>query len=237
VSALSQPLWDPRYFVILSPFFGLWLGYAVDAVPAALWPRLPILGTRARPAFDNLLALTVVAMAVPPLISLYLNPAFRSPDIRAGSQWIREQVGPGELILHINYQSYLPALWYDHSAAGKPVLSPSAEPVLSRAEGLGVRSAEGTPALPGYSVPCVWESLPDAWCSGSPYRQGYVNLERGEAIPDEPRIWLMALYNHNRTGEKEEVQRRMQVLWGRRFIDAARAAYTGVLVYRLDRVP
>lgn len=195
-SVLSAPLWDPRYFVMVSPFFALWLGYAVVAQA-----RVPVL--------HGLATGLILAMSVPPLVSLYENPAFRSPDIRAGSAWIREHHQQGELIMHVNYQSYLPALWYDHQTSG-----------------------DGP-----YLVPCVWESLPDAWCSGSPYRQWYVNLDRNEVFPSEQRIWLMALYNHNKTGEEEQVRRRMQELWGGSFTVAAEAWYTGVLVYRLDRIP
>lgn len=192
-SVLSAPLWDPRYFVMVSPFFALWLGYA------AVSTRAPMVAG----------AILIALISIPPLVSLYATPAFRAPDIRAGSAWIREHHQAGEMILHVNYQSYLPALWYDHQAAG---------------------------AGP-YPVPCVWESLPDSWCRGSPYAQTYVNLERGERIPDNQRIWLMALYNHNKTAEEDEVRRTMQNLWAGHFTVGAEAEYTGVLVYRLDRIP
>lgn len=185
ISVVSAPLWDPRYFVMVSPFFALWLG------------RTRLAG-----------AALIVLVSILPLVSLYTNPAFRSPDIRAGSAWIRDQHQPGEMILHVNYQSYLPALWYDHQTSGNGP----------------------------YAVPCVWESLPDAWCSGSSYRQAYVNLDRGEGMPDERRIWFMALYNHNKTGEREQVRLRMRDLWAGRFNVGEEVELTGVLVYRLDRI-
>ncbi|HLC30154.1 MAG TPA: glycosyltransferase family 39 protein [Dehalococcoidia bacterium] len=203
-SALVTPLWDPRYLVFLSPFLALWLG---GALACFTLPWKPL-----RSAGQPLALALLVVMSLPPLGSLYLDPAFRAPEIRSGSEWVRARYQQGDLILHINYQSYLPALWYDHQSTPGPY-------------------PEG-----GYSAPCVWDSLPDAWCTASPYREGYVNLELEDfarATDGERRVWLMVLYNHNWPGEDAKAQGLVERLRGQDFALGQSARFTGVLVYEL----
>ncbi|MBI2886946.1 MAG: glycosyltransferase family 39 protein [Chloroflexi bacterium] len=206
-SLLVIPLWDPRYLVVLSPFLALWLGHALASLETP-WPRR---GAALKPLAGALL----VAMSLPPLASLYLDPAFRAPEIRSASHWTHTRYLEGDLILHINEQSYLPALWYDHQEAGS-----------------GGGSEQGFPA------PCLWQSLPDAWCDRSPYRVGYVNLERqdfSQAVASESRVWLTVLYNHNWPGEAAKAQALVERLRGQSFRVGQAARFIGVEVYELVR--
>ena len=154
----------------------------------------------------------IVLMAIPPLVSLYTDEAFGSPDLRAATAWVRERYRPGDLIVHTNYQSYLPALWYDHQS--------------------GTAASDGP-----FAAPCTWEALPRAWCSASPYPETYVNLQLddfGSAMAGRKRLWLIGIFNHNHPGEKGQLDADIGRL-GSGFSVAPLAFYTGVQVYQFER--
>jgi hypothetical protein len=206
-------LWDARYLVSVSPFFALWLGAAVWALPHLLarLPLPPALTARTPVAAAALLA----AMAVPPLVSLYADPAYRVADLRAAIAYVHQNYRPGDAVLHANYQSYLPTLWYDH-------LNPSA--------------GDGP-----HPAPCVWPSLPPAWCQGSPYRQVYVNpalTPFAEGVRNVRQGWLVVLSNHNKIGDAQaqltEAQARLNQA---SFRTAGGRQFTGVHVVPFARTP
>ena len=58
--------------------------------------------------------LLVVALPPAPLWSLYRDPAQRSADVRGAVLQAHARYQPSDTILHTSYQTYLPALWYDH---------------------------------------------------------------------------------------------------------------------------
>ncbi|MEK7214352.1 MAG: glycosyltransferase family 39 protein, partial [Chloroflexota bacterium] len=214
-SIVAVPLLDPRYLVVASPFLAVWVGQAVAAsgmgVAGLLRGRLPEAGRRFAPP---VLTLLLVLMSLPPLWSLYFDPAFASPDERAANAWLHERYTEGDLLLHLDYQSYLPALWYDHQ-----------------------RTAMGLPA-PAHShpAPCTWESLPDAWCDASPYRRTYVNLDLqplAEALKGERHIWLTTLDNHNKPAEAAQASQRVEQLMAGRYTFRPAAAFLGVQLFEL----
>lgn len=207
-SVLVQPLWDPRYLVLISPFFALWLGYSLAGLLQHASRGVRYMGVGA-------LALLVI-MAIPPLMSLYKNDAFFSPALRESVAWVRDQHQVGDLIVHVNYQSYLPALWYDQQWAASH----------------GVAAGR-------FSVPCVWASLPDAWCSAAPYPQTYVNLEFQsfrQVMEGLSRIWLIVLYNQNKVGDEQRAEQLAEELAGQEFLIGTQERFLGVNVYELRRV-
>lgn len=196
-SALVVSLWDTRYLVSMSPFFALWLGAAIAWLPGGLRGlavRLhrPMLARAAGWALPAGLLL-VLAMAPAPLWSLYRDPAQRSADVRAAMREAHARYQPGDTILHTGYQTYLPALWYDHQ-----------DP--TRGDG-------------PHPAPCTWVSLPPAWCAGSPYREVYVNPDLtpfAEGVRGVGHAWLVVQYNHNKPGDAEaQVAHARQLAAGR----------------------
>ena len=205
-SALVQPLWDPRYLVFTAPFFALWLGAAVANHP--LPARIGRLQT------TQVLIALLCAMSVPPLISLYTNGAFRAVDLRDGILWAERRYQDGDLITHVNYQSYLVSLWYAHQ-----------------------NPREDT-SRQTYPVPCTWASLPDDWCSASPYRETYINLSTqsfSKVVIGEKRLLVVIPYNHNWRGEREKALDLIEQLKGDAFFRGESAEFSGVVVAELAR--
>ena len=205
-SAAATPLWDPRYFVFTAPFFALWLGAAIANHP---FPRQ----VRRLPTTALLVGLLCV-MALPPLISLYADPAFRAMDLRGGIHWAEHRYQEGDLITHVNYQSYLTSLWYAHQNAGDK------------------------PSAKSYPVLCIWASLPDDWCRASPYPEKYVNLSAqsfAEAVAGARRLLLIVPYNHNWSGEREKTLDLVANLQGDAFTREETAEFSGVIVAGLIR--
>lgn len=210
-SAVVVSLWDARYLVSVSPFFALWLGAAVSALPGAL-ARLSLAQPWRRWAALAAAAL-FAAMSLPPLVSLYTDPAFRSADLRGAMAAVHAAYAPGDAILHTNYQSYLPALWYDHR---QPLGGDGPHP-----------------------VPCVWSSMPPAWCSASPYREVYVNpalTPVAEATRDLDRGWLVVLYNHNKRGDAEVQLHQARAVLEPAFATELVRSFSGVHLLRFRRV-
>lgn len=206
-------LWDARYLVSVSPVFALWLGGAVTSLPHLI-ARLPLpsrVVNGAPLAAAGLLAI----MAIPPLTSLYGDAAYRAADLRGAMTHVHRGYQPGDAILHTNYQSYLPALWYDHVA--------------------------GSPGDGPHPAPCVWASLPPAWCQGSPYREAYVNpalTTFAEGARDIRQGWLVVLYNHNRTGDAEaQLAEARGHLASSGLRVAGERQFSGVYVLRIVRSP
>ncbi|MSQ27291.1 MAG: hypothetical protein EXR51_04020 [Dehalococcoidia bacterium] len=193
-------------------FFPGWGAGLMPLIPGSeLIRRVPEAGRRCAPP---VLALLLVLTNLPPLWSLYFDPAFASPDERAANAWLHERYTEGDLLLHLDYQSYLPALWYDHQriAMGRPAPSRS------------------------HAVPCTWESLPDAWCDASPYRRSYVNLDLqplDEALKGERHIWLTTLYNHNKPAAAAQAAQRVEQLMAGRYAVKPAAAFLGVQLFEL----
>lgn len=205
-SAAATSLWDPRYFVFTAPFLALWLGTTIADHPLPHHiRRLPT---------TVLLVGILCVMSLPPLISLYTDPAFRSADLRGGILWAEQRYQEGDLITHINYQSYLTSLWYAHQNAGDK------------------------PSAKSYPVSCDWASLPDDWCSASPYPEKYVNLSSqsfADAVAGARRLLLIVPYNHNWLGEREKTLDLVASLPGDSFTREQTAEFSGVIVAALRR--
>jgi hypothetical protein len=139
------------------------------------------------------LALLVFTFALP-IWSLFNDNVFRNADVRAAASWIRSQYQDGDLIVHTNYQSYLPSVWYNRRA------------------GL----AENRPLQ--YQIFRAWESMPEAWCLAAPYNETYVSLDYLDLrlVDDAQRVWLTILYNHRSSDESaQELERLLQQAAGR----------------------
>jgi len=210
-SVVVVTLWDARYLVSVSPFFALWLGAAVANAARSLAPvgwLFPILPMRWAPV---VLTALLAAMALPPLWSLYADPAYRAANLRAALSLVHGGYRPGDAIVHTNYQSYLPALWYDHQQP-------------ERGDG-------------PHPAPCVWASLPPAWCAGSPYREVYVNpalTTFDGGVRDVHSGWLLVLYNHNKLGDADAQLAEARGRAAAQFTIRDVYRFTGVYVLRLE---
>lgn len=178
VSALGPPLWDPRYLVFVSAPLYVLLGAALAELPWGPWRPSPGEGW---PWLRAAALALFLAMSLLPLRSLYQAPEFLSADVRAAATWLREHYQEGDLIVHINYQGYLPSVWYNRQAAG-----------------------------PGpYPIPCVWASMPGSWCQGAPYRETYLDRESStlaEVAKGAKRVFIVALFDHLAAEEGAKVE-------------------------------
>ena len=185
VSVFVQPIWVPRYFVFISGPFCILVAYALSA----LWER----GRQLRKAPIAIgailsLALLVFTSALP-IWSLFNDDVFRNADVRTAASWIRSQYQDGDIIVHTNYQSYLPSVWYNRRA------------------GL----AENRPLQ--YQILRAWESMPEAWCLAAPYNETYMSLDHLDLQQADhaQRVWLVILYNHRTPNESaQELDRLLQ---------------------------
>lgn len=203
VSALGPPLWDPRYLVFISTPLYILLAAALVGLPWASW--------RPRPWLRGAALALLVAMSLFPLSSLYQAPQFLSADVRAAAAWLRGQDQPGEPIVHINYQGYLPSVWYNRQAAG-----------------------------PGpYAIPCIWESMPRSWCQQAPYPETYLDRERttlAAVARGAPRLWLVGLYDHLSPEEGPRLEATVAALAAPAYKGELVADFRGVKVFLLKAV-
>jgi len=181
VSLLVQPIWVLRYFVFISGPFCILVAYALWA----LWER----GRQLGKAISILSLVLLVFTSALPIWSLFNDDVFRNADVRTAASWIRSQYQDGDIIVHTNYQSYLPSVWYNRRA------------------GL----AENRPLQ--YQILRAWESMPEAWCLAAPYNETYMSLDYLDLqqVDHAQRVWLVILYNHRTQNESaQELDRLLQ---------------------------
>ncbi len=180
MSLLIRPIWVPRYFVFISGPFCILVAYALWA----LWQRGRELGKAV-----SLLSLALLLLtSALPMWSLFNDDVFRNADVRAAASSIRSQYRDGDIIVHTNYQSYLPSVWYNRRA------------------GL----AEQRPLR--YQIWRAWESMPEAWCLAAPYRETYISLDSLDLsqVDAGRRVWLVILYDHRQEQSGQELDRLLQ---------------------------
>ncbi|GEM_PF-1694687 len=182
ISLLSSTIWHPRYLVYISAPFYILVAQAI----INLKDRIPALGrpARLRRAFNIAALGMILAVSLPPLDTLYSNPSYRTPELKESFTWIQSQYRQGDMVMHIHYQSYLPYLWY--------------------AQSLGPKEQVAT-----HTIPCVWESLPQHWCTKATYRQSLLSQETGgisHAQLGADRVWLVGLYEHRQDGAEGQAE-------------------------------
>lgn len=207
ISILGKPLWDPRYFVYISAPFYILVAQAIAEPPELL--RRWAWASKALPF------VLVFAVSLPPLYSLYTDPNYKTPELKESAAWLQRQYRDGDIIMHVNYQSYLPYLWYSLSLPARPLLGAAS-----------------------HAVPCVWPSLPERWCRQSPYRQSLLSQEpKGLSLKDAEtkRVWLVALYNHTWELENEsrKVDETVNRITGGLYEKLSTHRFLGVNVYEL----
>ncbi len=196
----SQSVWSPRYFVFLSGPFALLLAQAIISLPR----------DRLRLGAVALLLL----LSLPVLYTMQNHVTFRNADVRAAAAWARSSFQQGDVIVHINEQSLLPALWYDQTAGTRGPNTP-------------------------YEVDCVWRSLPRAWCKEQPYPQLYLDTKWND-LPTlawyADRVWLLALYDHRKPREDVAAEELVSRLIGKDYLVQRRVDFLGVKGFLLTPV-
>jgi hypothetical protein len=142
-------------------------------------------------------------LSLPVLYTLQNHSTFQNADVRSAAGWVRSSFQEGDLIVHTNEQSYLPAIWYDRTS-----------------------SSEG-PQAP-YRVDCIWRSLPSDWCKNQPYPEFYLDTKWND-LPTlawyADRIWLIALYDHRKPKEDIATEEMVSRILGADYAVQQRADY------------
>jgi len=196
----SQSVWSPRYFVFLSGPFALLVAQAIISLP------------------HDRLRLGAVALflllSLPVLYTLQNHVTFRNADVRGASAWARGSFQPGDVIVHTNEQSLLPALWYDRTTS--------------------IRGPEAP-----YETDCVWRSMPRTWCKEQPYPQLYLDTKWND-LPTlawyADRVWLLALYDHRKPREDLATEELVSRVIGKDYLVQRRADFLGVKAFLLTPV-
>ncbi|MBI4302240.1 MAG: glycosyltransferase family 39 protein, partial [Chloroflexi bacterium] len=204
ISWKLTPIWDPRFLVFISSPFYILVARGIMTISLVVENhRVPL---------KPVALATMVLISGPPLYSLYREPLFRNQDLKGAASYIRSEYRVGDNILHLNYQSYLPFLWYNRQGAED--------------------------SLPVSDVPCVYDYVPKRWCQGVSYAELPFGLVDANPwlLKDVRQLWIVGLYTATFPGDSWKVKTGVEQFagkWG--YKEVALKQFWGVDVYLMAK--